>query len=74
MFSHRALREILERTGFTILRTSGMPGEFPSPVDRVDRLCARFPSIASDLLVVAEPAASLPDSPPPRRKDSRPPS
>ena len=74
VFSHRALAEILQRTGFAVLRTRGMPGEFPSPVDRVDRLCARFPSIASDLLVVAEPAARVPDSPPPRRKDGRPPS
>ena len=74
VFSHRALIEILERTGFTVLRVLGMPGEFPSPVDRVDRLCARFPSIASDLLVMAEPAERVPDSPPPRRKDSRPPS
>ena len=74
VFSHRALAEILERTGFTVLQTRGMPGEFPSPVDRVDRLCARFPSIASDLLIVAQPAARVPDSPPPRRKDSRPPS
>ncbi len=72
VFSHRALIEILERTGFTVLRVLGMPGEFPSPVDRVDRLCARFPSIASDLLVMAEPAERVPDSPPPRRKDSRP--
>ncbi len=72
VFSHRALREILERTGFTIVRTLGMPGEFPAPVDRVDRLCARFPSIASDLLVVAEPAATIPHAPPPRRKDDLP--
>jgi ubiquinone/menaquinone biosynthesis C-methylase UbiE len=72
VFSHRALMEIMERTGFTVLRTVGMPGEFPSPVDLFDRLCARFPSIASDLLVVAEPADRVPDSPPPRRKDSRP--
>ena len=71
VFSHRALREILERTGFTIQRTCGMPGEFPSPVDRVDRLCARFPSIASDLLIVAGPT-DLPDARPPRRKDYRP--
>lgn len=74
VFSHRALAEILERTGYTVLSTQGMPGEFPSPVDRVDRLCARFPSIASDLLVVAEPADRVPDAPPPRRKDGRPPS
>jgi SAM-dependent methyltransferase len=74
VFSHRALAEILWRTGFEVLQTRGMPGEFPAPVDRVDRLCARFPSIASDLLVVARPAARVPDSPPPRRKDGRPPS
>ncbi|QIM20987.1 class I SAM-dependent methyltransferase [Phycicoccus sp. HDW14] len=74
VFSHRALAEILARTGFTVLTTRGMPGEFPSPVDRVDRLCARFPSIASDLLVVAEPAVRVPDPAPARRKDTRPPS
>lgn len=73
VFSHRALAEILERTGFAVLRTRGMPGEFPAPVDRLDRLCARFPSIASDLLVVARPAARVPTPPPPRRKDGRPP-
>ncbi len=74
VFSYRALREILVRTGFRVQRTMGMPGEFPSPVDKVDRLCARFPSIASDLLIVARPTDRVPDSPPPRRKDSRPPS
>lgn len=73
VFSHRALMEILYRTGFTILRTMGMPGEFPPPIDRVDRICARFPSIASDVLVVAQPAARVPDSPVPARKDGRPP-
>lgn len=72
VFSHRALREILVRTGYTVAETIGMPGEFPSPVDRVDRLCARFPSIASDLLVVAEPAAHIPDAPAPRRKNESP--
>ena len=74
VFSHRALMEIMERSGFTVLQTRGMPAEFPSPVDRVDRLCARFPSIASDLLVVAEPAARVPVAAPPRRKDGRAPS
>lgn len=73
VFSHRALGEILARTGFTTLTTMGMPGEFPSPVDRLDRLCARFPSISSDLLVVATPSDRVPDAPPPRRKDGRPP-
>jgi SAM-dependent methyltransferase len=69
VFSHRALAEILERTGYTVLRTMGMPAEFPPPIDRLDRLCARFPPIASDLLVVAEPADRVPDRPPARRKD-----
>lgn len=72
VFSHRALREIFERSGFSTLQTLGMPGEFPSPVDRIDRLCAKFPSIASDLLVVAEPATHIPKSAPARRKSSRP--
>lgn len=72
VFSHRALREILHRSGFTVLRTMGMPGEFPAPVDRLDRLCARFPSIASDLLVVSARADGVPQSAPPRRKDGRP--
>ena len=71
VFSHRALAEILERTGFTVLRTLGMPAEFPPPIDRLDRLCARFPPIASDLLVVAEPADRIPDRAPVRRKDGR---
>lgn len=72
VFSHRALREIVERTGFTVLQTMGMPAEFPPPVDRFDRFCARFPSIASDLLVVAQPASRIPRAAPPRRKDDRP--
>lgn len=71
VFSHRALLEILHRTGFTVVRTLGMPGEFPAPVDRVDRMFARFPSLASDLLVVAVRAPAVPSSAPPRRKDGR---
>ena len=69
VFSHRALREILERTGFRIVDMRGMPAEFPSPIDRFDRFCARFPSIASDLLVVAE-QAPVPPLASPRRKRS----
>lgn len=71
VFSHRALQQILHRCGFTVQRTFGMPAEFPSPIDRLDRLCARFPSIASDILVVATPAARIPQADPPRRKGSR---
>lgn len=67
VFSHRALREILERSGFRVIDMRGMPAEFPSPIDRFDRLCAKFPSIASDLLVVAE-LAPVPPSSSPRRK------
>jgi ubiquinone/menaquinone biosynthesis C-methylase UbiE len=72
VFSHRALKEILHRTGFSLVEMAGMPGEFPAPVDRVDRFCARFPPIASDLLVVAVKAHEVPLSAPPRRKDRRP--
>lgn len=68
VFSHRALQEILHRTGFRIVQMMGMPAEFPPPINRFDRLCARFPSIASDLLVIAEPLAQVPTMPPPRRK------
>lgn len=71
VFSHRALSEILGRTGFRVVQMMGMPAEFPSPVNRFDRLCARFPSIASDLLVVAEPAP-VPQFGRPRRRDGRP--
>jgi SAM-dependent methyltransferase len=74
VFSHRALMEILERSGYMALHTMGMPAEFPSPIDRLDRLCARFPSIASDLLVVATPADRVPVRAPVRRKDGRDPS
>jgi SAM-dependent methyltransferase len=72
VFSHRALREILHRSGFTVLQMLGMPGEVPAPVDRVDRFCTRFPSIASDLLAVSVRADEVPRTGPPRRKDGRP--
>jgi SAM-dependent methyltransferase len=71
VFSHRALAELLHRSGFTVDSVRGMPAEFPPPALWVDRFCARFPSLASDLLVVAVPAASVPTSPPPRRKQWR---
>ncbi len=72
VFSHRALLEILHRSGFAVRQVLGMPGEFPSPVDRVDRMFARFPSLASDLLVVALRVEALPPTEPPRRKDGLP--
>lgn len=71
VFSHRALREILGRTGFTVSSVRGMTAEFPPPVDRLDRLCARFPPLASDLLVVATRAQAVPPQSPPRRKSDR---
>jgi SAM-dependent methyltransferase len=71
VFSHRALAELLHRSGFTVGSVMGMPAEFPPPALWVDRFCARFPSLASDLLVVAAPAASVPTRPPPRRKQWR---
>lgn len=71
VFSHRALREILHRKGFSGVQMIGMPGEFPRPIDRLDRFCARFPSLASDLLVVAVRADREPPHVEPRRKDGR---
>lgn len=68
VFSYRALLEILHRSGFTVLRALGMPGEYPRPIDRLDLLCARFPSLASDILIVAVRADQVPPTGPPRRK------
>lgn len=68
VFSPRALSEILHRTGFRVIGVRGMPAEFPPPVDRLDRLFARRPALASDLLVWAVRAPQLSPSDPPRRK------
>ncbi len=68
VFTHRALREILERYGFTIVERRGVPAFFPAPVDRVDRLAARFVPIASGLLYVARaPRGPWPEPPAGRR-------
>ena len=54
VFTHRALREILERYGFTVVERHGVPTFFPPPVNRIDRLMARSVPLASGLLYVAE--------------------
>ncbi len=61
VFTHRALREILERYGFEVDQRIGVPAFFPPPVDRVDQLLSRWPAIASGLLyVVRAPSGPWP--------------
>lgn len=69
VFTHRALREILERYGFTVSRREGVPAFFPSPLDRFDRAVSRtLPHIASGLLYVAtSPTGPWPTPPAGRR-------
>lgn len=70
VFTHRALREILERYGFEVRERIGVPAFFPAPVDRVDRFMARFVHVASGLLYVASsPSGPWPTPPPGRRHD-----
>jgi methionine biosynthesis protein MetW len=56
LFTLSALTEMLEDLGFAIIKTRGadvsMFDVFP-PAGWVDRICARFPRFASDLIVVA---------------------
>ena len=70
VFSHRALAEILERYGFTVVERHGVPAFFPRPVDRVDRLMARSVALASGLLYVARsPRGAWPEPPAGRRHE-----
>lgn len=71
VFTHRALREILERYGFTVTQQIGVPAFFPPPVDRIDRLFARRVPLASGLLYVAtSPVGAWPTPPVGRRHES----
>ena len=71
VFTHRALREILERYGFTVIEQIGVPAFFPPPVDRIDRLFARRVPLASGLLYVAtSPVGAWPTPPVGRRHES----
>lgn len=54
VFTARALQEILEREGFTVLQKHGLPFVFPFPLNLVDRLAARRVTWASSLVYVAE--------------------
>jgi SAM-dependent methyltransferase len=70
VFTHRALREILERYGFAVVERHGVPAFFPKPVDRIDRLMARSVPFASGLLYVARsPAVPWPEPPAGRRHE-----
>ncbi len=71
VFTHRALREILERYGFTVIARHGVPAFFPPPIDRLDRLFARSVALSSGLLFVATaPSGPWPTPAPGRRHDS----
>lgn len=73
VFTHRALREILERYGFEVVQRRGVPAFFPRPVDALDRALARFVPVASGLLYVARsPRGPWPTPPAGRRHDDLP--
>jgi SAM-dependent methyltransferase len=70
VFTHRALGEILERYGFTVVEKHGVPAFFPSPMDRIDRLMAKSVAFASGLLYVAlSPRGPWPEAPAGRRHE-----
>ena len=71
VFTFRALTEILERYGYTVIRREGVPAFFPRPVDRIDRLISgRALSFASGLLYVARsPMGPWPSPPTGRRHE-----
>ncbi|MEO7268147.1 MAG: class I SAM-dependent methyltransferase [Knoellia sp.] len=69
VFTHRALKEILERYGFEVTRREGVPAFFPPPLDKFDRaLSRRLVNVASGLLYVATaPTGPWPTPPAGRR-------
>lgn len=69
VFTHRALKEILERYGFDVARREGVPAFFPPPLDKFDKAVSRrLVPIASGLLYVATaPAGPWPTPPTGRR-------
>lgn len=71
VFTYRALSEILERYGYTVVTREGVPAFFPKPVDRVDRFISRTRlSLASGLLYVATaPVGEWPHPPAGRRHE-----
>lgn len=71
VFTFRALREILERYGFTVIKREGVPAFFPRPVDRVDRfISTTMLPLASGLLYVARsPVGEWPAPPAGRRHE-----
>ncbi len=56
LFTWRALREFLSAHGFTVVSVEGAPyHDLPSVARPLDRLAARLPGVAADLMVVAKP-------------------
>lgn len=71
VFTSRALAEILERYGFSLVSTEGVPAFFPRPFDALDRFISRRSTrLASGLLYVARsPTGPWPTPRPGRRHE-----
>ncbi|EAP99250.1 hypothetical protein JNB_03740 [Janibacter sp. HTCC2649] len=69
VFTHKALKEILERYGFVVTRREGVPTFFPPPIDKLDKvLSRRLVPVASGLLYVGKaPTGPWPTPPAGRR-------
>jgi hypothetical protein len=54
IFTHRSLAEILEYTGFKMVKKQGVLFFFPFPLSLLDRLFVNFVPLSSGLLYVAQ--------------------
>ena len=62
VFTWRALRQFLGSQGLRILRVTGAGyDDLPRSVQRLDRVLARWPSLAADVVVVAEKDRGIAD-------------
>ncbi len=59
LFVYAALKEMLEANGYTVERVVGAPFPQPSPMAPIDRILAKIPNLASDLIVLARNGRTL---------------
>ena len=52
-FTLRALKELLQYHGFTIIKVRGAPGVEPREIAPLDKLLLRIPSLARRIIVLA---------------------
>jgi len=52
VFTYRALKDLLKIHGFTLIKTTGIPGVMPVPLNVADAIFKFVPSLSSDLLLV----------------------